>query len=1121
MVFKCLSSPRWFIACCILLVACGKEPESTDPVPNEDAGFDAPDAHFDASDVDDDAHAPDTQADTVLDPDGSVDEPDAETDIVLDPSVPAVTDYTLCASDLDCPINGSRCVIYLPYNRPDAEGIDEVLLSEVFNGLEGGQGVCSRPCSNDPTVCGSVLWPDDRGTARPSTCVVVATGASPYAVESLEPFIVTVDLNAATDGQAFGALCMPPFQHHPSRAFDFCKSCEGPNGCSADSVCFNMLSGAPRANSDELGQSFCLEPCAEESDCSLGFSCVASPNGQSYCTPDTGTCSSCIDHDQDGYGTGHCGPASARQTPYDCDDSNPLAFYNPRNLYHSFPAHCGAFDYNCDGLRDDLQQVGTEAYGAHHCTSCGDTCAGTVDGGTLYCRPDASGAPACAVGCAPGWSSCGGDPVDGCPIAMDDPEYLYFQDADEDGFGDRVIGAHFFCTPEEAALNLTNPIHHLEHPADAQGNLLLDCDDADDETYPGAPNPCNGKDNSCSGRSNDVDPNVLLVGTSCVIDRPGVHGVCTAGQNVCRNDAGQWGLYCNQVVFPGTHAEVCDGVDNNCSGTIDDVPGIDDACDTGLLGQCATGRRVCEPTATGVDVGLRCAQTVFPTLEQPGFDGIDHSCDGFDRYGRPDGSPHAVYVQANLTNTLQGFIDQAASANCRITVAGQNVQCDVFLQGGSHFATNTVSIRSGVDVYGGIPLDQNAWRVGPDWNMPVYAGSSPPTVIRSSRSSGAVLGLHGVAIWNPTHLYGIRIETANVNMDDDARFCASNVGFFCDDCPLLRLKNFVAQAGAAGPGRDGQNGYNGDAGNPGNGGGFEFWHNMEWWHVPGGGSWVGYNGGRVSCTVAAGNCPDPWTMDGSAGLGPRGGAGGTWGDRRGKDGGGGVAVDQQGSSVTHYGTLSGPNAGCTRNHWGTQDWVSHGSGGGGSYVNEHWTWYYGASGGGGGRAGGVGEGGASGAASIGMMFQNTAGRVEMNNVIFRGGPAGQGGQGGQGGRGGAGGNGAHQSHPITEDAYGGGGGFGAGGNGGFGGNGGVSIGLFLYHSSLGTTQDLFVQAGLGGQAGQGGLGGQPADGNGTSSDTRKGANGHAGSMGRQGLTCSRYDTTDAWPITLTQAGCIN
>ena len=71
---------------------------------------------------------------------------------------------------------------------------------------------------------------------------------------------------------------------------------------------------------------------------------------------------------------------------------------------------------------------------------------------------------------------------------------------------------------------------------------------------------CDGADNDCDGTVDESDPNE---NTFCVVS--GQQGVCAQGTRVCR---GGQGLVCTGP-RPGT--ETCDGPDNDCDGTTDEV----------------------------------------------------------------------------------------------------------------------------------------------------------------------------------------------------------------------------------------------------------------------------------------------------------------------------------------------------------------------------------------------------------------------------------------------------------------------------------------------------------------------------------------------------------------------
>ena len=97
----------------------------------------------------------------------------------------------------------------------------------------------------------------------------------------------------------------------------------------------------------------------------------------------------------------------------------------------------------------------------------------------------------------------------------------------------------------------------------------------------------------------------------------GLPGLCSTGVTHCLSGADQ----CVPNIMPGQLPEVCNGVDDNCNGLIDEGdPGGGTSCPTGLEGVCAAGATHC---MMGYD---RCEQNVQPSAEI--CDGLDNNCNG-------------------------------------------------------------------------------------------------------------------------------------------------------------------------------------------------------------------------------------------------------------------------------------------------------------------------------------------------------------------------------------------------------------------------------------------------------------------------------------------------------------
>jgi hypothetical protein len=252
--------------------------------------------------------------------------------------------------------------------------------------------------------------------------------------------------------------------------------------------------------------------------------------------------------------------------------------YNPGEL-------CDNQDNNCNTVVDENQnRCGNPLHCpvGETCNGQDDDCDGYVDNGV------------CA-GCVPSSEVC-----DGC-------------DNDCDGIADNGIGLGIACglpTPSYCAGVQTCNAQPVPAPGRCIAVSYGDCNN----------NPrtetCDGTDENCNGIIDDgLQPAVCAppgTPTSLIYKDAFPQSQCVRGQQPC-------GGTCQG--FVGPTAEICDGIDNDCNGVVDDGTlagtGLQCGKDTG---ECELGHTACENGA------LVCKGGVSPTDEI--CDGKDNNCNG-------------------------------------------------------------------------------------------------------------------------------------------------------------------------------------------------------------------------------------------------------------------------------------------------------------------------------------------------------------------------------------------------------------------------------------------------------------------------------------------------------------
>ncbi|MBF0103919.1 MAG: FG-GAP repeat protein [Deltaproteobacteria bacterium] len=181
-------------------------------------------------------------------------------------------------------------------------------------------------------------------------------------------------------------------------------------------------------------------------------------------------------------------------------------------------------------------------------------------------------------------NDCNGTADDGLPT------HTWYADADNDGYGDPTASTST-CT--------------IAAPAGLVANAN-DCDDTNNAIHPGAVEVCDNADNDCTGGiDNGIAP----------IPADNTQGLCASNIKVCHD-----GDFVNATGNYVPMSEICDGLDNDCAGGTDD--GLTNRPASNTQGLCAGNTETCN----GIDGWQATATNYTPTAEI--CDGLDNDCAG-------------------------------------------------------------------------------------------------------------------------------------------------------------------------------------------------------------------------------------------------------------------------------------------------------------------------------------------------------------------------------------------------------------------------------------------------------------------------------------------------------------
>ncbi len=413
---------------------------------------------------------------------------------------------------------------------------------------------------------------------------------------------------------------------------------DGYGDASSTSLACDQPSGTVADNTDCDDGDSAISPAATETCDEVDNDCDGDIDDDDS-SLDTSTASTWYsDGDADGYGDASstslaCDqPSGTVADSSDCDDGD-------ASTHPGADEYCDGTDNDCDGATDEDESVDASTwYADSDSDGYGDASSSDlacyaptshVSDATDCDDSDSAVNPAATEICNGTDDDCDGD-IDDDDSGLDtSTASTWYADSDSDGYGDSSLTSLACDQPSGTAADST------------------DCDDGDSTINPAATEICDDIDNDCDG---DIDDEDASLDTSTAstwytdADADG-YGDGTSSSLACDAPSGAVSdsTDCDDgdgAVNPAA-SEICDEIDNDCDGDIDDDDGSLDTstasrwytdADIDGYGDSSSSTTACDQPSGTVADDTDCDDSdagINPSIPEVYENGVDEDCDGY------------------------------------------------------------------------------------------------------------------------------------------------------------------------------------------------------------------------------------------------------------------------------------------------------------------------------------------------------------------------------------------------------------------------------------------------------------------------------------------------------------